>query len=134
VTIVVRSGTANVADGTSVSISTNLGTISPTTATTTGGGVLAVYNAPASSGGTATITAISGGRTSTTSISVTCAAAATATTAPAAPAPTTSVRPPSTGDAGIAEGVPGWRTYAGIVLISGSVLGAFAVVRKRAQG
>ena len=63
VTVVVKSASGvNVSDGTVVSISANLGSVSPSTTTTRSGGVLVVYTAPTNAGGTATITATSGSR------------------------------------------------------------------------
>ncbi len=57
VTVTVRNAVGGyVADGTSVSLSTAIGSLSPTTATTLGGGVLAVFTAPSNqASGTANI-------------------------------------------------------------------------------
>jgi hypothetical protein len=131
VTVLVRSQSGvNVANGTVVTVSANIGSVSPGTAQTNNGGILVVYTAPASQGGTATITATSGAVSGTTQIQLSCTSAPTAVpTQP--PPPVATIAPPRTGDAGLADDTP-WTTYAGIILIAGSVLGAYAVVRKRA--
>jgi hypothetical protein len=133
VTVLVRtSGGQNVPNGTTVTVSANIGSVSPTSATTNNGGILVVYTAPASQGGTATITATSGSVSGTTQIQLNCTTAPTAVpTQPPAPTAVATIAPPRTGDGGLVEDAA-WTTYAGILLIAGSVLGAFAVVRKRA--
>jgi adhesin/invasin len=130
VTIVVKdSGGANVADGTAVTISTNLGSVSPTTATTVQGGVLVLYTSPSNQGGTATVTATAGGVTGTTNITVTCTPPATQ-----APPPTTGggIVPPSTGDAGLVNNGSSSAGYVSIVLAAGLLFGALAYARVRA--
>jgi hypothetical protein len=139
VTVTVRNSAGGyVADGTSVSLTASMGSLSPTTATTLGGGVLAVYTAPGNQSGTASIQAASSGTaTGNASITVACQSA---TPTPAAP-PTIfvpppavnpgSIAPPNTGDAGLADG-QGWATYAGIAMIIISVMATAAVVRARA--
>jgi hypothetical protein len=103
-----------------VTLSTNLGTISPTTATDTGAGVLAVLSGNNQSG-TATITATAGGVTGTATATINCAAAATATSVPPTAVPQqptgTGVQPPRTGDAGLADHASSTRTIAGLVLL-----------------
>jgi hypothetical protein len=133
VTIVVKgAGGANVADGTAVNITTNIGTVSPAQATTSGGGVLTIFTGPANSGGTATITATSGSITGSTQVAVNCSQAQ-ATTAPPPPATGGSVVvPPSTGDAGLLQDGSGWIAYAGAALLAGGLLGGFALIRRRA--
>jgi hypothetical protein len=132
VTVLVRSQSgANVPNGTVVTVSANIGSVSPGTATTNNGGILVVYTAPASQGGTATITATSGSVSGTTQIQLSCTTAPTAVPTQPVPTAVATIAPPRTGDAGLADDTP-WTTYAGIILIAGSVLGAYAVVRKRA--
>ena len=130
VTVVVKDAAGvNVADGTIVTISPNLGSVSPSTTTTVGGGVLVVYTAPTNTGGTATITATSGSRSGNAQIELLCL------TATATPVPTkvpSVIQPPSTGDAGLVEDGSGWTGYAGILLIAAALLGTAAVARKRA--
>jgi hypothetical protein len=142
VTVTVRNSAGGyVADGTSVTLAASLGTLSPTTATTLGGGVLAVYTAPGSQSGTSTIQASAAGAAQgSTSITVNCAAT---TPTPAIPPTifvpasssssggTGAIQPPNTGDAGLA-GSNAWQTYAGIAIIAVSALIAAAVVRTRA--
>jgi hypothetical protein len=71
ITIVVRRADGgNAPDGTPVQIVTNLGTVSPASATTSGGGVLSVYSAPTNQGGTATITATSSGFSGSATLTV----------------------------------------------------------------
>jgi hypothetical protein len=142
VTVVVKNAQGgNVADGTSVTVSTGgTGTVSPATATTSGGGILTIFTAPAT-GGTANITATSGSATGSSSLTITCGPAATATTAAPPPLPTAStgggggiISPPNTGDAGIIETDSGfaWQTFVGILLIVGSMVGGLTLVRRRA--
>jgi hypothetical protein len=141
VTVVVKtSGGSNVADGTSVTVTTNSGSVSPGTATTSGGGILTIFTAPAT-GGTAKITATSGGATGSADVAVNCGPAATATTAPPPPIPTAStgggggvISPPNTGDAGLSDTDKGiaWTTVVGILLIAGSLAGGLTVARRRA--
>ena len=61
-----------VPDGTPVTLSTSLGIITPTSGTTQGGGLFALFVAPASSGGTATLTVTVDGATAAANISVLC--------------------------------------------------------------
>jgi hypothetical protein len=62
-------------------------------------------------------------------VPVNCTAAATSTPVPVA---TTQVRPPSTGDAGLADG-SNWSLYAGLAALVGAVFtGALVVARRRA--
>ena len=130
VTVVVKSASgANVSDGTVVSISANLGSVSPSTTTTFGGGVLGRYTAPTNAGGTATITATSGSRSGSDQIELLCLTA-TATPLPTQVPPV--IQPPSTGDAGLVANGSGWTGYAGILLIAAALLGTAAVAPKRA--
>ena len=141
VTVVVKTtGGSNVADGTSVTVTTNSGSVSPGTATTSGGGILTIFTAPAT-GGTAKITPTSGGATGSADVTVNCGPAATATTAPPPPIPTAStgggggvISPPNTGDAGLSDTDKGiaWTTVVGILLIAGSLAGGLTVARRRA--
>jgi hypothetical protein len=133
ITAVFRDAAGNpVANGTAVSVSANIGSVNPAQATTNGGSVLVLYSAPATSGGTATITATAGGISGSVNVTVNCSPAQPT----AAPAPTQppasggTIVPPATGDAGLAGG-EAWRLYSGIALIAVSLLGALAVVRRR---
>jgi hypothetical protein len=132
ITAVVRTeGGANVADGTQVVLTTSLGSISPSTAATLGGGVLAVLTAPANEGGTATITATSGTVTGQTTVQINCAQQTPTPIPPTAtPVPPTGIAPPATGDAGLLSSGPG--TYVGVILLMIAALGSIAVVRQRA--
>lgn len=129
-------GGANVADGTNVTITTSIGSISPSTATTFGGGILAVYTAPATSGGNANITATAGGVSGSASINVSCTSAPPPANTPVPPAAqptaTSPIRPPNTGDAGIGGGHDSNQVYAGIALITMAVVGVMVATRKRA--
>ena len=112
-TVRVVGASGPVADGTTVSLSSSIGSFSPATATTTAGGMVqATFTAPANiSATTATLKAISGAASNTATVSVTCAPAATAPSAPStqpvytSPPPPPSgapvITPPSTGDAGL---------------------------------
>jgi hypothetical protein len=140
VTVVVKNAQGgNVADGTSVSVTTNSGTVSPGSATTSGGGILTIFTAP-SAGGTAKITATSGSATGSADITVNCGPAATATTAAPPPVPTVStggggvITPPSTGDAGLTESDGGiaWSSIAAGLLIVSSLVGGLVLARRRA--
>ena len=124
VAVVVKSASgANVSDGTFVSISANLGSVSPSTTTTLGGGVFGRYTAPTNAGGTATITATSGSRSGSDQIELLCLTA-TATPLPTQVPPV--IQPPSTGDAGLVANGSGWTGYAGILLIAAALLGTAA--------
>ena len=61
-----------VPDGIAVTLSTNLGSISPASGTTFGGGFFATYTAPATSGGTATITVVVGSASGSAEVAVFC--------------------------------------------------------------
>jgi len=61
-----------VPDGMAVTLSTNLGSISPTSGTTFGGGLFATYTVPATSGGTATISVTVGSVSASTEVAVSC--------------------------------------------------------------
>ena len=130
ITVVVKNeaGT-NVADGTVVTINSTVGSVSPGTATTIGGGVLVVFTAPADAGGTATITATSSTKSGTAQIQLECNVA-TATSVPTQPPAV--IQPPSTGDGGFDREGAGWPTYAVILLAAASFAGTFIIVRRRA--
>lgn len=121
----------NVPDGTQVALTTTLGSISPPSAATLGGGVLAVLTAPASQGGPATVRAQVGTVFGEAIVQITCAQATNTPVPPAATQPPTGIQPPATGDAGMAR--DNFRAYAGIAMLAVSVLGALAVVRKRSE-
>lgn len=101
-----------VSDGTAVALAASVGTLSPASASTTGGAVTATYTAPANIPATSvTLRATAGSASNTTGVSVTC----TTTTAPSTTAPATQpvyspppppagnlvISPPNTGDAGL---------------------------------
>jgi hypothetical protein len=142
VTVTVRNIAGGyVSDGTPVTLTTSIGSLSPTQATTLGGGVLAVFTAPGNQSGTATINAATAGTTpGTASITVACQVASPTPAVPPTifvppPAqqqqPIGQIAPPNTGDAGLAD-ANGWRTYGGVAMVVVSVMAAAAVVRKRA--
>jgi hypothetical protein len=131
ITITVRGANGqSVAAGTLVNIQASIGAVSPTSGQTTAdGSVFVFYTAPQNQGGTATITALAGSASGSTTITVNCNVQPTQ-----APPPTTApsvITPPSTGDGGVSGG-SGWQTYAGIALIVASVLATLVVVRPRA--
>ncbi|HEY7465764.1 MAG TPA: hypothetical protein VIB47_03655 [Dehalococcoidia bacterium] len=131
ITITVRGANGQpVAAGTLVNIQASIGAVSPTSGQTTAdGSVFVFYTAPQNQGGTATITALAGSASGSTTITINCATAPTQAP-PATTAPTT-ITPPSTGDGGISGG-GGWQTYAGIAMIVASVITTLVVVRPRA--
>ena len=130
VIIVVKTASGqNVADGTAVSISTNIGQLSPTSAMTSGGGVLTIFTASSNQGGTATITASAAGKMGTALITVDCATQPT-------PAPTATplppiIQPPSTGDAGLVAQGTDWRAFGGLLLIATSLWGSIVLAGRR---
>jgi hypothetical protein len=131
ITITVRGANGQpVAAGTLVNIQASIGAVSPTSGQTTAdGSVFVFYTAPQNQGGTATITALAGSASGSTTITINCNVAPTQ-----APPPTTApsvITPPSTGDGGISGG-GGWQTYAGIAMIVASVIATLVVVRPRA--
>jgi len=142
VSIVVKDAAGlGVADGTAVTVGTNIGSLNQTATTTTGGGggATVIFTSPSNSGGTATITATSGGKTGSAPIQVTCSPATAvpptvAVQATATPRPATgTVSPPSTGDAGLAaDGGSSWPLTAIALLVTGSLLGGLVVARRRA--
>jgi hypothetical protein len=122
----------NVADGTNVNVATNLGTVNPTTATTSAGGALILYTAPSNAGGTATITATAGSATGSATVAVNCAQA-TPTPAPAPTVKPGSITAPNTGDAGLADSHDAsWSGLVGAALIVGLVGAGLAIMRVRA--
>ena len=137
VTVVVKSGSANVADGTTVSVSSTSGTLSPTSAPTSGGGILTIFTAGSTSG-TATITASAGGATGTTSITVNCGAPTAVPPPPPPPAqptaaPSGGIRPPNTGDAGLAaDDGANWLAIGVVALVVTSAAGGLVLARRRA--
>jgi hypothetical protein len=99
---------ANVVNGTSVMLTASMGTISPSTASTTNGSVLATYTAPATGTGTATINVAAGTATTSTTISIECNNAVVAPPPAGAPVlipPTQAITPPRTGDAGLVAAI-----------------------------
>jgi adhesin/invasin len=143
VAVTVRDASGNmVYDGTSVNLSASMGTISPTTGSTSGGIINAVYTAP-SSGGTAVITASSGSASGQATVTISCAvgAAPPASVPPpvyAPPAIGTAIYPPNTGDAGLADShgstrLPAALAVALTVLAGGALLGGWSYRRERAR-
>ena len=108
-------GGSQVPDGTSVLLSTNLGTITPTQVTTNLGRAQATYSAPVAGTGTITVTATSGTVSGNTIMALDCAPVVPPTPAPTVapaiviPVPTAAapqlpvIQPPNTGDAGLAS-------------------------------
>jgi hypothetical protein len=110
---------AQVPDGTSVLLSVNLGTISPTQVTTNLGRAQATYSAPPNGTGTITVTATAGTVSGTTIMALDCepvaptrvptvapavvAAVPPAASAPQLPVTSPAITPPNTGDAGLAS-------------------------------
>jgi hypothetical protein len=138
ITVVVKSGTANVADGTTVSVTTTSGSLSPTSAPTSGGGILTIFTAGSTSG-TATITASAGGQTGTTTVTVNCGAPTAVPTSPPPPPPVQTVapgggiRPPNTGDAGLVAdgGTTNWMIVGIVAVIATSAAGGLVLARRR---
>lgn len=108
----------------------NAGTFSPASANSESSGIASSsYKSPSTGTTTVTITASWNGQSATASVPVNCAAAPAATATPAAVA---QVRPPSTGEAGLAED-SNLTLYAGLaVLLGGAFTGALVVARRRA--
>jgi hypothetical protein len=134
VTVVARNSAGQVVAAGPVTLATNLGTISPTSATDQGAGVLAVLTAPAAQGGTATVSVSAGGQTGTATAQVNCAQATAVppTAVPPTQVPATGIIPPSTGDAGLA-GDGGWRSGVAFGLLGLALSGALALAWKRSQ-
>jgi hypothetical protein len=137
VTVVVKAGGQNVPDGTNVSVSTNIGSLSPTTAPTSGGGILTIFTA-GTTGGVATITATSGGVSGTASVTVNCGAptavpptAAPPPPPPPPPPPSGGSIPPNTGDAGLQSSSNSWYAAGAVLVIAGAALAGLVVVRRR---
>jgi hypothetical protein len=140
ITVVVRtSAGGQPVDGALVNVSTTLGSVSPGQATTSNGSILTIFTAPASSGGTATINASAGGVSGTATVQVQCAAA---TAVPPTAVPTQPsggggvIRPPSTGDAGLAADEDGfaWEVAGCATLAAASFVGGIALIRRRSEG
>jgi hypothetical protein len=72
VTITAQTAAGPVPNTTPVTVSANIGSVSPAAGTTTGGGFITTYTAPPASGGLAVITATVGGATGSTAILVGC--------------------------------------------------------------
>jgi hypothetical protein len=111
ISVTVKDVNGNIApDGTSVTVSASTGTVSPNVVSTAGGYATTTFTAPASSNGTATVTATAGTGTGYATVAFTCPTAST--TAPTSPVypPAISypvgpsvITPPNTGDAGLVE-------------------------------
>jgi hypothetical protein len=135
ITFIVRNAGGQPVGGAAVQVSASIGSVSPTSATSlaSDGGVLVVFTAPANQGGTATITATSGGVSGSTQVAVNCAQA-TATSVPPTAVPPTAVppvvQPPATGDAGLAESSNG-SMIAGLALLGAALSGAAAFAWSR---
>ncbi len=123
-----------VGDGVPVVLSATFGVVDPASTTTLAGIVNAVYRAPVSQAGTARVAVTAGTGSASIDITVTCAAAAPTsapTSAPPAPA-VPQIRPPATGEAGLAGTGLAWHGYAGLALVLGALAGMLAVARRRA--
>jgi hypothetical protein len=72
ITATLTPSNGGVPNGTDVTFSTNVGTVSPTTASTSNNAASTTFTAPSNSGGTATITATSLGLSGTTTVTVNC--------------------------------------------------------------
>jgi hypothetical protein len=131
VTVVARNAAGQVVAAGNVTLSTTLGTLTPTNAVDTGAGVLAVLTAPSNQGGTAKVTATAGGATGSVDIPITCAQA-TATSVPPTAAPQAPIVPPSTGDGGLERGSD-WQSIAGFTMLGIALAGAMALGWKRAR-
>jgi hypothetical protein len=105
ITVAIRDGADNAIAGSPVALTTTFGTLSPGGAqvSNAAGNVTVFFTAPASSGGIATITAISGSLKDTASVSVQCGSVAAISSVTPAPGGTGVIRPPNTGDAGLAS-------------------------------
>jgi len=139
ISVTVKDVNGNIApDGTSVTVSASTGTISPNVVSTSGGYATTTFSAPASSNGTATVTATSGTGTGYATVAFTCSSSST--TAPAYVPPAaypqypSVILPPNTGDAGLAANASN-NTTAGIVLVALSVIGlsagGYSLLRQR---
>jgi adhesin/invasin len=113
------------------------GSFNPASATTVTDGVASsTFTPPTTGNSTITITATTNGQTSTADVPVNCGNAATSTPQPAAPTATPAgsgtVRPPSTGDGGLAD-ESNTGLYVGIATLIGTVFaGALVVANRRA--
>jgi adhesin/invasin len=113
------------------------GSFNPASATTVTDGVASsTFTPPTTGNSTITITATTNGQTSTANVPVNCGNAATSTPQPAAPTATPAgsgtVRPPSTGDGGLAD-EDNTGLYVGIATLIGTVFaGALVVANRRA--
>lgn len=76
VTVNAQTPSGPVSDGTAVALSVNLGSIFPNAGSTFGGGLFALYTAPPTTGGTATITATVSGASGSAVVTVLCPVAA----------------------------------------------------------
>ena len=147
IAVSVRDGNGNPApDGTAVSLSASMGTVSPTTGTTYGGSISGVFTLP-SSNGPAVITASSGSASGQATVSVSCASTASVPPSTSAPPPVyapppvfgTAIYPPNTGDAGLASTsgsstrLPAALAVALTVLAGGALVGARFYRRERAS-
>jgi len=140
ITVVDANGLA-VANGTPVTVTASIGTVTPAVTQTSAGGAVVLYTAPASTGGVAILTAIAGGIVGQTQIVVNCTPAPTPTTPPPPPPPPPPpaadtgagvIRPPSTGDAGLADSSGfGWQLSAlALLAVSLTVAGVTLVARR----
>lgn len=140
VTIQVRDEEGDpVPPGTTVEITTTLGTVSPSSGQTTdaSGNAFVFLTAPATQGGTATVTAESGDAEGSTTVTINCGSTPTATTAPpptVRPGGGGVISPPNTGSAGLAGGSAStsWLAFAGIGLLAAAAIGAVGVAKVRA--
>jgi len=108
ISVTVKDANGNIApDGTSVTVSASTGTISPNVVSTAGGYATTTFAAPASSNGTATVTASSGTGTGYATVAFTCTGGSSTSPvyppAAAYPIGPSVILPPNTGDAGLVE-------------------------------
>jgi len=141
ISVVVRDANGNpVPDGTSVSLSASMGTLTPAAGVTTGGGYMtATYTSPASTG-SAVITASSGGASGTATVSVNCAGSSVIPSYSPPPVyaqpPSTIILPPNTGDAGLvgthraSSALPVAIASALAVLVGGGLLAGWSYRRE----
>jgi len=108
-----------------------IGSFNPVSVQTVADGVASTtYSPPATGAETIAITASANGKSASTSVTTSCSAPAPTNT-PQPPAPSSPIRPPSTGDAGL-MGNHGGAVYAGFALMLVlAFVGAVAMARQR---
>lgn len=136
VTVVSKNAAGQAVAAGTVTLSTTLGTIAPTTAVDQGAGVLAVLTAPSNQSGIAVITAQAGGVSGQAQATITCAQATSTSVPPMQVPPTQAapagIQPPATGDAGLAA-PSGPGSIALIALLLPSIGLFSSLVRRRVR-